>query len=132
MKNLLFEELMIMSKTEKKAKKVSFSPSNNLVLGENDVGKSTLIKSLYHALGADTPQIDNSRWKKANPIYRVKISFDGKSFYIVRDEKYFGFFDASHSATISFTTSQFATFSAVVNIALFIITNRLCFHAITT
>jgi hypothetical protein len=94
MKNLLFEELMIMSKTEKKAKKVSFSPSNNLVLGENDVGKSTLIKSLYHALGADTPQIDNSRWKKANPIYRVKISFDGKSFYIVRDEKYFGFFDA--------------------------------------
>lgn len=93
MKNLLFEEIMIMSKTEKKAKKVLFNPSNNLILGENDVGKSTLIKSLYHSLGADTPQIDNSRWKKANPIYRVKISFDGKSYYIVRDERYFGFFD---------------------------------------
>lgn len=94
MQKLLFEEMMILSKTEKKAMSVEFNPSKNLILGENDVGKSTLIKSLYHSLGADAPQLNNNRWKKANPIYCTKFSVDNKSYYIVRDEKYFGLFDS--------------------------------------
>jgi hypothetical protein len=95
MQKLLFEEMMILSKTEKKAMSVKFNPSKNLILGENDVGKSTLIKSLYHSLGADAPQLNNNRWKKANPIYCTKFVVDNISYYIVRDEKYFGLFDSA-------------------------------------
>ena len=94
MTHLYFEEMMILSKSEKKAKRVRFSKTMNLILGENDVGKSTLMKSLYHTLGADVPQINNSRWKTSRAIYCLKFSLMGKQYYILRDGKYFGLFDA--------------------------------------
>lgn len=95
MRSLVFQDLWILSKAEKAAVKLSLDPGVNLLLGENDVGKSTLIKSLYHCLGADTPQINNSVWKKANPIYCVRFSIAGREYHIVRDEKYFGVFDGN-------------------------------------
>lgn len=95
MATLYFQEMMLLSKTEKKARRVSFSPSKNVILGENDVGKSTLLKALYHTLGADVPQLNNTRWKNANPIYCVKFSVSGISRYVVRDDKYFGLFDGN-------------------------------------
>lgn len=71
MKSLVFRELWILSKAEKAGVNLSLGPNVNLLIGENDVGKSTLIKSFYHCIGADTPQINNTVWKKANPIYCV-------------------------------------------------------------
>src|SRR5215470_1508865 len=94
MKSLVFKELSILSKVEKAARRVSFDPRLNLLTGENDVGKSTLIKSLYHTLGADVPQLQNTRWKHGKPIYCLKFSFGGADYSIVRDENYFGVFDA--------------------------------------
>ena len=93
MKSLVFKEIWILSKAEKAGINLSLSSGLNLLIGENDVGKSTLIKSLYHCLGADTPQINNSVWKKANPIYCVKFEVSGIAYHVVRDEKYFGVFD---------------------------------------
>jgi hypothetical protein len=89
----VFRELWILSKAEKAGINLSLSPNVNLLIGENDVGKSTLIKSFYHCLGADTPQINNTVWKRANPIYCVKLEIGGKEYHVVRDEKYFGIFD---------------------------------------
>lgn len=94
MKSLVFRELWILSKAEKAGINLSLGPNVNLLIGENDVGKSTLIKSLYHCLGADTPQINNTVWKKANPIYCVKFEVANKVYHVIRDEKYFGVFDA--------------------------------------
>lgn len=93
MKNLIFNEIWILSKTEKAGINLKLTPNVNLLIGENDVGKSTLIKSFYHCLGADTPQINNSVWKKANSIYCVSVELGGKQYFVVRDEKYFGVFD---------------------------------------
>jgi len=93
-KSLEFRDLWILSKAEGAGINLSLSPNVNLLIGENDVGKSTLIKSIYHCLGADTPQINNTVWKKANPIYCVKFEVSGKTYHVVRDEKYFGVFDA--------------------------------------
>lgn len=92
-KSLVFKKLWILSKAEKAGINLRFSPKINLLIGENDVGKSTLIKSIYHCLGADTPQINNSVWKKANPIYCVEFEVAGTAYHVVRDEKYFGVFD---------------------------------------
>lgn len=94
MKSLVFRELWVLSKAEKAGISLSLGPNVNLLIGENDVGKSTLIKSFYHCLGADTPQINNTVWKRANPIYCVKFEVAGKAYHVVRDEKYFGTFDA--------------------------------------
>ena len=94
MKSLVFRELWILSKAEKAGVNLRLSPDVNLLIGENDVGKSTLIKSFYHCLGADTPQITNTVWKRANPIYCVKFEIAGAAYHVVRDEKYFGVFDA--------------------------------------
>lgn len=63
MKRLVFKEVSILSKVEKAAKTQVFGPSINIMTGENDVGKSTLIKSLYHTLGADVLGLQNSQWK---------------------------------------------------------------------
>ena len=66
----------------------------NIIVGENDVGKSTLIKSLYHTLGADTPQLHNTRWKNAHSVYLLKFSVNSHKYSIFRDERYFGVFDS--------------------------------------
>lgn len=66
----------------------------NIIVGENDVGKSTLIKSLYHTLGADTPQLHNTRWKNAHSVYLLKFSVNSQKYSIFRDERYFGVFDS--------------------------------------
>lgn len=93
MATLCFQELMVLSKTEKKARRIALSPKRNLILGENDVGKSTLIKALYHTLGADVPQLDNSRWENAKAVYCLKFAVSGVTRYVLRDGRYFGLFD---------------------------------------
>lgn len=99
MATLCFQELMILSKTEKKARRITLSPTRNVLLGENDVGKSTFIKALYHTLGADVPQLDNSRWENAKPVYCLKFAVNGITRYILRDGRYFGLFDANKHLT---------------------------------
>ncbi|WP_074132473.1 hypothetical protein, partial [Bradyrhizobium sp. NAS96.2] len=93
MKRLVFKEVLILSKAEKAARAETFSPTTNLLTGENDVGKSTLIKSLYHTLGADVPGLQNNLWKRARPIYALRFSIEGTEYTLLRDEKYFGVFD---------------------------------------
>lgn len=94
MKNLIFKEIWILSKAEKAAINLKLTTGMNLLIGQNDVGKSTLVKSFYHCLGANTPQLNNSVWKKANPVYCVKFEIGGTDYFVLRDERYFGVFDA--------------------------------------
>src|ERR1043166_7457702 len=95
MKKLVFKEVSILSKVEKAGRTETFSATTNLLTGENDVGKSTLIKSLYHTLGADVPGLQNTKWKNARPIYHLRFALEGTEYSIIRDEKYFGAFDAT-------------------------------------
>ena len=96
MKRLVFKEVSILSRIERAARTETFHPTYNLITGENDVGKSTLIKSLYHTIGTDVPGLQNTRWKKAKPIYCVQFAIGEACFTIVRDEKFFGVFDAEN------------------------------------
>src|SRR6267142_2332939 len=103
MKKLVFKEVSILSKVEKAARTETFDPTTNLLTGENDVGKSTLIKCLYHTLGADVPGLQNTHWKNARPIYCVRFELDGIGYTVVRDEKYFGVFDKDEKLIGRFT-----------------------------
>lgn len=92
MTGLVFKKLWIVSKLEKAARIVSFQAGTNILTGENDVGKSTLIKSLYHSIGADAPQMTNTRWRQARAFYCTEISLNEITFFIIRDGKHFGVF----------------------------------------
>lgn len=94
MTGLVFKRLWIVSRLEKAARTVSFQPGTNILTGENDVGKSTLIKSLYHSIGADAPQMNNTRWRRAKAFYCSEVALNGATYFIVRDGKHFGVFDA--------------------------------------
>ena len=62
MKNLRFQSLLLLSSKEKAARKISFDPKATLILGENDTGKSSLIKSIYATFGADPAAIHHN-WR---------------------------------------------------------------------
>ena len=52
-----------------------------------------MVKALYHALGADTPKLNNTMWKKAKPIYALTFAKGEDEWTIVRDGRTFGLFD---------------------------------------
>lgn len=91
MKNLRFEKLELLSTVERKARTIKFHPRLTVIIGENDVGKSSVIKSLYWAFGA--PVYMHPEWVKAKVKARVTFTIDGERFTIVRDGKAFGIFD---------------------------------------
>ncbi|MDP1931841.1 MAG: hypothetical protein Q8L60_10320 [Gammaproteobacteria bacterium] len=97
---LLIKKLTILSVPEKSAKEVTFHPRRNLISGENDVGKSSIIKSIYHALGADV-KFDN-RWEKADAISLLTFSYNNKDYKILRSRGHFGLFDVQGNLQKSF------------------------------
>jgi len=97
---LLIKELKILSIPEKSAKTVTFHPQRNLITGENDVGKSSIIKSIYHSLGADV-QFD-SVWGRADAISLLTFSYNNKDYKVLRSRDHFGLFDMHGNLLQSF------------------------------
>lgn len=97
---LLIKQLTILSIPEKSAKTVTFHPQRNLITGENDVGKSSIIKSIYHSLGADV-HFDNV-WEKADAISLLTFSYSNKDYMILRSRDHFGLFDKHGNLLQSF------------------------------
>ncbi|QKX06763.1 hypothetical protein HN014_18190 [Aquimarina sp. TRL1] len=86
MKRLVLEELMILSLREKRAKKIKFDPQKTIIKGTNQVGKSSLIKSIYYTLGA-TPGLMHPNWVKSEPISLLKFNVDGEKVSVLRFDK---------------------------------------------
>ncbi|MDQ0066772.1 hypothetical protein [Chryseobacterium lathyri] len=86
MKRLVFEEIQILSHRERKAIKIQFNPKKTIIKGANQVGKSSLIKSIYYTLGA-TPVKLNTNWTKAEPITYLKMKIDTLSISVLRYDK---------------------------------------------
>lgn len=101
-KRLLIKKLTILSIPEKSAKTVTFHPQRNLITGKNDVGKSSIIKSIYHSLGADV-QFD-SIWEKADAISLLTFSYSNKDYMILRSRDHFGLFDMQGNLLQSFNS----------------------------
>ncbi len=114
---------MIISLREKKAKKISFNSDTTIIKGTNQVGKSSLIKSIYYTLGA-TPGLMHPNWIKSEPISLLNFEVDNKSYQVLRfDKKRFIVID--HIKNVMYFT--FKEFSAYLNRVLdfqLIINNR--------
>ncbi|OIS94217.1 hypothetical protein [Brucella cytisi] len=92
MKNFSFKSIWLLSESEQRARSESFSPKKTLLVGMNHTGKSSLIKSLFIALGA-FPTGELARWSKDATVL-VEFSIDGVSYYVIQQHNHRGLFDA--------------------------------------
>ena len=93
MKKFVLSEIMLLSTTEKKAKRVKFNKKRTLIYGGNGTGKSCLIKSIYKTFGAPSIK-DHPSWKSLNPISFVRFKVDDVKYSILKDGKFYAIFDS--------------------------------------
>jgi len=105
---LVFKELYIFAPSEKKAKRVEFTDGINVITSSQedgtDRGKSVIMRSLYHAMGAEGCFEKN--WESKNKVYVLKIAIDGKGFYIYRSAELFKFFNDDKQVLFTSVSSR--------------------------
>ena len=86
MKRFRFENISLLSQSEKRAKKVTFNPRRNLIVGRNHTGKSSLIKALFLTLGARS---DGSldRWDE-NAVTLVTFAINEQRYHALRQQNF--------------------------------------------
>lgn len=104
---LIFNELYIFSTEEKAARKIAFIDGINVITSSQkngtDRGKSVIMRSLYHTLGADA-RFD-AKWNVKDKIFILKFSIDSTQYFMYRAADMFKFFDANKKLLFA-TTSR--------------------------
>lgn len=112
MKKIYFKSTHLLSLRYGKGFSYEFSPDINLIYGENDTGKSSLIKSLYYTLGADV-RLDKE-WKDDNFISKVVISINERDYAFIRHDKCISIFDLSNRNKLLVSSTQRIEIAKVV------------------
>ena len=96
MSKLIFKDLYLFSPSERLAKKISFSSGRTMITSDahdgTDRGKSVIMKSLYHTMGADC--YFEGKWDTENKTYILHFCVDNDEYYIFRHDKLFKLFDS--------------------------------------
>ena len=104
--NLIFNKIYIFDILTKHAFVTDFEEGLNIITSSNidgtDRGKSVLLRSLYHTLGADAHF--DKKWKNKNKVYILEVSLDHKKYLIYRHKTVFKVFD--ETIQILFQTSS--------------------------
>lgn len=88
---------------------MAFDPKVTLILGENDTGKSSLIKALYSTFGAD-PAVIHPNWRALGVTSVVDFDVDGVAYRLIRSSNIFALFaeDGTKIWSVSGVTSNLA------------------------
>ena len=96
MSKLLFNKLYIFSSPDKAARVIEFAAGKTIITSSSidgtNRGKSVIMKSMYHTMGADCTFDD--KWGDNSKIYILEISVDNRELYIFRHNSLFKVFDA--------------------------------------
>lgn len=91
MKRLILKKLTIISQAEHKAKIIEFDPKLTVIVSENNngeslnrTGKSFVMKSIYHAMGAKLKQYTTT-WKQMNVCTIIEFYLDDEIFVLYRN-----------------------------------------------
>jgi predicted nucleic acid-binding Zn-ribbon protein len=103
MKNFVLKDISILSHREKRARKIHFHPQTTVIRGDNDTGKSSIIKSIYYTLGAEPPVI-HRLWKEASVITVVSFEVDSVPYTVLRAGATFVLSDAAGERLGRFTS----------------------------
>jgi hypothetical protein len=107
-KRFVFNRLVLVDRNNKLAKIVTFLPGTNFITSpENSkgsfVGKSIIMRSLFHALGGDGKF--DAGWDAGHSLFYVlDFSVSNRQFTMVRRGSFFRLFDSQHQ-TIASTVS---------------------------
>lgn len=97
MSKLLFNKIYIFSSSDKAARVIEFSAGKTMITSSSidgtNRGKSVIMKSLYHAMGADCNF--DGKWDDNSKIYILNFSVDGNQYYIFRHSSLFKVFDGN-------------------------------------
>lgn len=103
MSKLIFKKLYIFSSSEKLARVVEFSEGKTMITSSSvdgtDRGKSVIMKSLYHTMGADC--FFEDKWDDTNKTYILLFTVGDSSYYIFRHAKLFKVFDGNKNLLFS-------------------------------
>lgn len=81
--SIIFKQLMITDMSNKLSKKIIFSEGVNLITSDkNSRGKSVVMKSLYHSLGANSDFDDI--FTKDNVLFDLQLEHNGNLFRVCR------------------------------------------------
>lgn len=90
--SLIFKEINITDIQNQLSKKVVFTSKTSLITSdENSRGKSIILKSLYHALGANS-HFDSS-FNKDDIIFDLKFTYNNRNFRIARYKNDYAIFN---------------------------------------
>lgn len=90
-RTMYFKDILITDILDKTAFYTTFQPGVNVVTSsENHVGKSSILKSLYYALGAEVRFDD--RWDKNVKLIVVTFAVDGEEYRVARYLKKYAVF----------------------------------------
>jgi hypothetical protein len=103
MLNFQLDELILVSHTERRARKVQFHPGATVIRGQNDTGKSSLIKSIFLALGA-TPAKIHERWETASVASLISFKINDGKWSLYRHGRSYSLFDANREMVGTFTS----------------------------
>jgi hypothetical protein len=91
MRSLRFLSCLLVSHRERRGRFVEFHPIATVLKGPNDTGKSSIVKSLYQALGAD-PELEHPRWKAADVSTVLTFTVDGELYRAFRAGRTYALF----------------------------------------
>lgn len=92
MKRLIIKKLIVISQSESRSLEVRFKKGLNIILGSNKTGKSSIIKSIFYALGCELKKAE-SDWKKLISTYLLFWDYGNRSFCVCREGKKFRIFE---------------------------------------
>lgn len=102
MDNMCFESILIADTDSKTAKYETFKLGLNIVTGsKSKVGKSILLKSLYHTFGANVGLA--KVWGIKTKLFIVSFDVDGKKYRIARKGRKFAIFSEDDNSALSIT-----------------------------
>lgn len=91
MSKLVIKEILIFSVKEKRAKYVEFSDAINVITSSKQngtkKGKSAIMKSIYHTLGADC--FFEDKWNINDKVNILRFAIDSMEYYLLRYQRLF-------------------------------------------
>src|SRR5690242_2515606 len=98
----LIKRLVLMSSDTERARTINFHKRATVITGENDTGKSSLIKSIYYAFGAEPRML--AKWKETVSKILVHFAVADRGFSLLRNGNSFTIFDETGKPLDSFTS----------------------------
>lgn len=110
MKRLLLKKLIVISRSEQSSLEVPFKKGLNIILGGNKTGKSSLIKSIFTALGCDCSKIEKV-WKNLISTYLLYFEYGDEQYCVLRCGKEFSIMkEEKNNYTCVINTEKFQLF----------------------